>query len=97
MGLIRYYREQSTSNCRKILHTPLAMGRFYFGRLGGRQHNSARAGMQASSLARPCEIVLARLPSLQKKKIAPIASGGVVLNWTVLQTYKLYTQHTNQL
>ena len=44
---------------------------------GGSPSKGGLAGVQASSLARPCEIVLARPPSLQKKN-RPIPSGGVV-------------------
>ena len=69
----------------------LLLTTIFFGRLGGRQHNSTLAGVQASSLARPCEIVLARPPSLQKKKNCPIASGGVVFygNWTCFVHYNI--------
>ena len=51
---------------------------FFFCRLGGRaRHNS----VQASSLARPCEIVLRATPLAYQKKNRPSASGGVV--WAV--------------
>ena len=72
MSLIRYYSEQITSNCRKILHHHLQWGDFFLVGLGvASTIPRARACKRARLHA---HVKLCSLDSLayQKNKIAPL-------------------------